>query len=167
MITLPPSLPQCSLRSGWSLSPVDPNRRTELDDGDIAVERSLSRTRTIVGMLWELSPPQKEVALDFWQRDLHAGQAWFMAPVSVGTCVRILSCQFHVGGNQEPPFVVTSPQNGVFHMQFQLATRELPVLTPNQRMAFDLYIEQRSEIEGLTSKLQEVIDAVEALGTWP
>lgn len=168
MITLPASLPQCSLRSGWGMRPLDPNKRTDMDDGDVAVTRKFARTRTLHDMVWELSAVQKEIALDFWQRDLNAGASWFLCPVSVGTCTRLLQCQFHVdSGGSGSPFSVSSPKTGIFHMNFQLATKDLPLLTQTQRLAFDTYVTERGEVEGITAELIAIKTAIEELGSWP
>lgn len=82
LITLPAYLPQYSLRNGWSRVPVSPHKRTEMDDGEIAVARRFARTRGLEQMTWELDQYQFDIATHFWEVDLNAGGDWFLAPLN-------------------------------------------------------------------------------------
>ncbi len=163
LITLPPYLPQCSLRADWSMTPVSPNKRTEMDDGETAVQQRFARTQSRVQMGWELDAHQFDIAVHFWQVDLRAGRSWFLCPASTGRGTILTQSRFAA----DPPWTVTSPHNGIFKLAFELELREMPILTTEERMAFNIYVEERGEIEGITASLQEVITALEGLPQWP
>lgn len=163
MITLPGYLPQCSLRTDWTLSPINPNRRTEMDDGETAVSRRFSRIGGTMGMGWELDGAQFAVAQDFWARDLNGGASWFLAPVFLGLEPVIAQCRF----SSDPPWTASSPKNGVIKMTFELDIRELTVLSPAQRMALNIWLDAREDIDGVTAALKRISTALEDLPQWP
>lgn len=84
----PCAVPACVLRDAWALEPEDPNLRTEMDGGAVAVEARFSRVRTILPHAWRLTRDQFEIFKGFWSRDLDRGRLWFEAPLFDGRCAQ-------------------------------------------------------------------------------
>lgn len=160
---LPVSLPGFILRSNWNAHPSDPNRRTEMDDGSMAVVRKLNRIRGFQSVTWTLSAAQYDVAVDFWARDLDAGSKWFMVPFVEGMRNRLQVCRF-MGGEQ--PWRASSPANGVFHLSFELEARALPQLTLTERMAVDLYLELAGDTDDIVARMAAINVDLAGLSPW-
>lgn len=130
----PNALPARVLREGWSVRPVSPLRRTEMDDGAIAVTRRFARVRTVLPVRWEMTADQFEVFKDFWLRDLGAGQAWFDAPVFLGFAAVVKRVRF---ASADPVWTAESPAPGIVFVAAELEMSDMPALTDAERAAFE------------------------------
>lgn len=129
----PSALPARVLRDGFGLQPQSPNRRTEMDDGAVAVTRRYARIRTVLSVRWEMSARQFEVFKDFWRKDLNGGAAWFDAPVFLGYVTVTRRVRFA----SDPPWQVTSPAAGIYFVNAELELADLPALTDSERTGFE------------------------------
>lgn len=127
-------LPANVLTEGWGVRPEAPLRRTEMDDGGVAVTRRLHRTRTVLPVRWEMTDTQWRVFLDFWLVDLAGGQAWFDCPLTLGRSIQTLRVRFV---QTSPPFQVTTPAPGYKDVATELEINDLPALAPATRAAFE------------------------------
>jgi hypothetical protein len=161
---LPRVVPACALRDDWSLSPVDPLRRTELDDGNFAVERRLHRLPGRQTLSWRMTGPQFDVLVAFWKRDLDGGVAWFQCPIVEGSRTELRLVRF----SASPPWTGTSPANGIFRFSFEAELREIPHLNDDELMATIVSIDAATpaELDGLIQQLTTVVDDLEGLILW-
>lgn len=161
--TLPLGLPACALREGWQVVADDALRRTDMDDGQVAVTRRFHRLRTVHSLSWELNGYQLDLALQFWADDLSAGAAWFHCPIVEGSRTRTQLVRFA----SSPPFTVTSPAPGVFRVAFEAELRDLPRLTSTERMALEVWASTPEDVADLTARLKALADTLEAIPQWP
>lgn len=143
--------------------PKSPNRRTEMDDGAIAVTARHSRVRTVIMVRWRLTPAQYELLGDFWERDLSKGTAWFSAPVFEGLRVRHHDARFAA----EDPFTSSSPLSGVFEVATELELRERPRLTQAERIAIDTSLRHPEDMTDIVAAMSAIADRHEELPSWP
>lgn len=160
--SLPSQIPACALRDDWSMRPVNPLRRTEMDDGQIAVERRLSRLGGIQTLSWEMSGAQFDLLVAFWADDLNGGESWFRAPVVEGirTVPRLMRFA------SDPPWQGISPANGWFRFSFEAELRDLPLLSMAERMALEAYLLDPSGLETFCDELEPIVTVLEELPTW-
>ena len=155
---LPVGFPACALRDDWQEQPIDPHRRTEMDDGAQAIERKLHRLRTIYTITWELSGLQYDQAKAFWADTLDAGKAWVYAPVVEGHQTALQLCQFV----SNPPWTGVSPAPGIFQLSFELAVRDLPRLSATEAAAVEVYMAYRDEYDSIVARYSALVDAWQA-----
>lgn len=159
---LPPQIPACALRDEWSVRPINPLRRTEMDDGQIAVERRLSRLGGIQTLAWEMGGREFDLLVAFWQQDLNGGEAWFRAPVVEGSRTVARLMRFA----SDPPWQGTSPANGWFRFSFEAELRELPALSQAERIALEVALADGSAPGDFADQLEPIVAAFEELPTW-
>lgn len=159
---LPSVIPACALRPDWSVSPVDPLRREEMDDGYLTVTRRLSRLAGMQTLVWEMTGEAFDLLVAFWADDLDAGAKYFYCPVVEGsrTCMRMV----RMSGN--PPWQGSSPANGVYRFAFEAELREIPLLTFGERAATEAWLLAGQDVSGIIDGLTPIVTALEALPTW-
>ena len=160
--TIPSQIPACALREDWSMRPVNPLRRTEMDDGHIAVERRMSRLSGIQTLSWEMQGPQFDLLVAFWAEDLNGGESWFHAPVVEGTRTVPRLMRFA----SDPPWQGTSPANGWFRFTFEAELRDVPVLALAERMALECWLAEPEVLWLFNAALEPIVAAFEDLPTW-
>lgn len=160
--TLPPQIPACALREDWSMRPVNPLRRTEMDDGNISVERRMSRLSGIQTLSWEMRGPQFDLLVAFWAEDLNGGESWFHAPVVEGirTVPRLMRF------SSDPPWQGTSPANGWFRFTFEAELRDVPLLSLSERMTLEAWLADPDGITAFNDALEPIVAVFEELPTW-
>jgi hypothetical protein len=151
-----------ALRQDWSMRPVNPLRRTEMDDGMIAVERRMSRLSGIQTLSWEMSGAQFDLLVAFWAEDLNGGESWFQAPVVEGTRTVPRLVRFAA----DPPWQGTSPAGGWFRFAFEAELRDIPLLSLSERMALEAYIADPAGIEAFCDALEPIVEVFEELPSW-
>lgn len=157
----PCAVPCCILREQWALEPRDPNRRTEMDDGQIDVRRRLSRIPMEIGGAWDLAAEQVSVFRAWWTSDLDAGSAWFTGLVFDGHCTTEQRLRF-VGGS--PPWRISSPQNGRFILTARLEVLDLPVLDTDVREAVEADILYEGGAAALDADIAAALAAIQVPG---
>lgn len=148
--TLPAGVPGLALRDAWSVQPDDPLRRTQMDDGQVAVERRFHRLRAIYGVAWELTAAQYDLVQVWWADILDAGQSWFLAPVVEGLRTELRQVRFVA------PFGVTSPACGIFVLQGEVELADLPRLSAAQRMALELWLDRAGDVQSIIDRLSAI-----------
>lgn len=133
-IEWPAGMPGKLLRDGWGMTPQSPLKRTEMDDGSVAVTRRFHRVRTTFQVRWDMTPVQFEVFKDFWLRDLDGGRAWFDAPVFTGTAEETLTVRF---ARIDPPWEAVSPRPGLIEVRAELEIADLPALSDEDRATLE------------------------------
>lgn len=161
--SLPAVIPACALRGEWMLAPVDPARRTEMDDGYVAVERRLSRLSGTQRLVWEMTGPALDLLIAFWADDLNGGTAWFTAPVIEGSRTELRLIRM-TGG--QPPWQATSVAGGVFRFAFDAEIRDLPLLSAAERMAVEQWLARDRDVTQLIADLTVITDRIEDLASW-
>lgn len=158
-IQLPESLRVVPLRVGWQETPVDPHRRTQMDDGQVAVTRKLTRIPVLQSVTWELSAVQLELWRDFWINDLDAGSNWFYALVVDGVRNTLRACR--LGG--DTPYTAVSNFSGFYEISLQLEIREVASLSASERMVFDAYVLLKGDVDGVASTLASINDRLRSV----
>jgi hypothetical protein len=151
-VKLPESLALVPLRSDWSESPVDPHRRTPMDDGEIAVTRKLTRIPSVQSVTWELSRAQMQLWRDFWAKDLDGGANWFEAIVVDGYRNSRRACR----PSGETPWTAVSPAGGIYMVTLQLELREIASMSSAERIAFDAFVSCNSDVVSITARLAAI-----------
>lgn len=159
--SLPPVIKACTLREPWSLAPVDPLRRTPMDDGATAVERKFSRLPGIYSIVFEVDGAQYDVLVDFWRRELDAGANWFYCPIVEGMRERVQVVRMFDG-----PFQATSPAQGVFRYTWQAEVKDIPALTQGERIAVDTWLLSDRDIDDVTAALAPVEGKLAQVLAW-
>ncbi len=160
---LPPALPGLALRDDWTLTPDDPHRRTEMDDGAVAVTRKNALLRAVYAVSWDLSALEYDAAVAFWADELNAGQSWFIAPVVMGRGNTPQRVRFA----STPPWTATSPANGRFQLTFELEVKDLPRLTSAQRIAIYEYLDPGIDVAEVTGRIAALNAILDGMATWP
>lgn len=151
----PCALPCRMLREQWSMEPRDPNRRTEMDDGTMAVRRKLHRIPVEIGVGWEMDRRQVGVFKAWWKTDLDGGVLWFDGPVFDGVCAGSARLRFVDG---DPPWRITQPQNGRFLVVAKVEIKDLDVWDADEREAAEIDILYPTGASGLEDDLQSAIE---------
>lgn len=160
--TLPSVIPAGALRQPWGVTPIDPLRRTQLDDGAVALERKFSRLPGLYTIVFELSGPEFDIMMNFWQCDLNAGQSWFLCPIAEGMRERVQLVRMGPS-----PWQGGSPANGVYHFSWQAEVRELPTLTQAERIAVDAWLQCERDVDELIIELNTLFPDIEEVPYWP
>lgn len=150
----PCALPRCVLRDGWGLELSDPNRRTEMDSGRIAVAPRVSRIRAEHGAAWRMSPDQLEVFKGFWSRDLRGGRLWFDGPLFDGRCTRARRLRFVKLER------ITAIGGGWLRVPALIETAEIPQASAGDQEAFAVEL-LTGGAEAYAAELEEI------LSLWP
>lgn len=158
---LPSGIKACALREQWSMQPIDPLRRTDLDDGGVAVERKFHRLPALYTIRFELNGFQYDLMVDFWARDLNAGASWFLCPIAEGSRERLQVVRMH-----GEPFRATAPANGVFAYEWTCEVRDLPRMSDAERIALNIWLEQEDQVADLLIELPPLIAKLEAVPEW-
>lgn len=135
------------------MTPDDPARRTEMDDGAVAVRRRFHRLRTIIGLSWDLTPHQFALFKAFWALDLDAGTGWFEAPVFDGDCTAVRRLRFAAS----PPWRASQPVNGRLQVASEVELADLPVYTGNDRLSLEIDGVMAGGLAGIQSDLEEAL----------
>lgn len=158
----PAFLPLKVLRDSWSMVPDSPLRRTEMDDGAIAVERRFARVRTVVSVGWDFDGAGFELFRHWWLHDLDAGARWFQAPVFEGLGETTRSARFA----SNPPWQATSPVNGVLTVTFQLELLDLPVITAQERTVLEIARTDPQEVPAIAALMTEIVAKLGGTPQW-
>lgn len=154
MTALPSALPGLVLRDPWSMVPSDVLRRTEMDDGQIAVSRKLDQIRTVYSIAWELDAVQYDLFVAWYADGLDAGRLWFGAPVVEGTRTRSAKMRW-----TKPP-AATSLACGTFVIAGDVEIADLPRVDPARRMALTVWYARSGDVQSVIDSMQTILDAL-------
>ena len=87
MATWHASLPQRSQHPGYSLDPVDPVARTEMEFGAARARRRTFARNDMVAVSWKMTDAQMAIFRTWFEDSAQAagGSAWFYVPLAIGT----------------------------------------------------------------------------------
>lgn len=158
--TLPPGVPGLALRDGWGVSPIDPLRRTDMDDGAVALERRFHLVRTLYAIAWELNAAQFDLVQVWWADVLDGGTKWFLAPVVEGLRSEARQVRF-----TKPP-AITSPACGIYLLTGEVETADLPRMTPAERMATEVWLTRAGDVQSIIDQLTAINAVLDGMEPW-
>ena len=95
----------CPLANGYSFTPQNTFRRTQMDSGAARQRRTSMRHAKIVNVSWLFEQEQLSVFESFFMHELYGGAAWFLSPLGNGHGVCCVKARFN---NPSQPYSVES-----------------------------------------------------------